>query len=275
VSRNLDADLRKVDAVVIATPTSTHVDYVMQAGKHVAHLFVEKPLAEDSGECEKIIRFARKNGVRIQVGFIERFNPAIGVLKNVAAHTNHMINVDFSRTSRMSDRITDVDVITDLMVHDIDLALYLNGPAQDVWAYGVMEHGMVAFARGVLRHESGCFSKITASRVTERKTRLIEATSDDMFIECDLLRKEIFIHNQRREPSDAEDTFRITSSKDTVMVPPQEALILEMQEFIRFCRGHDGIPDMHDALNASKIAEHIRTIIEQQECDQPLQATAS
>jgi hypothetical protein len=120
--------LNTVDAVVICTPTVTHGDYIKLAAAHVKHIFVEKPLAATLEEAREIAAFAKSNSLNIQVGFIERFNPAVQALQVVLGKSERLISLDFTRTNKVSARITDVDVITDLMIHDIDLALYLNGP---------------------------------------------------------------------------------------------------------------------------------------------------
>ena len=104
----------------------------------------------------------------IQCGFIERFNPVVSELKRVLEN-EEVINIDFSRTNRLSSRITDVDVVLDLMIHDIDLALYLNGPVKSVVAHGKEEHGLVAFASALLHHENGSLSRVLASRMTEQQ----------------------------------------------------------------------------------------------------------
>lgn len=181
--------LAEVDAVVICTPTITHANYIRMAASHVKHIFVEKPLAATLEEAEEIAKFAKGKNLNIQVGFIERFNPAVQALKTVLNRTERLISLDFTRTNKVSARITDVDVVTDLMIHDIDLALYLNGAARTVAAHGFGHGTMIDFASALITHENGQFSRIQASRITDKKIRQIEGTCVDMFVDCDLLRK--------------------------------------------------------------------------------------
>jgi predicted dehydrogenase len=265
VSSDLDADLEMVDAVVLATPTSTHYEYIRRVSDHVAAIFVEKPLTDTLESSAGITDLAQRKGLRIQVGFIERFNPAVLALKMVLAGTERIINIDFSRTNKVSSRITDVDVVTDLMIHDIDLALYLNGPARQVSAYGVMEEGMIAFARATIAHENGSFSNITASRITEKRIRKISVTAGDKYIDCNLLRKEVLINKQTLEQY--YEKVSITSQEETIDVRPEEALLRELMAFIRYagCGDPAGIPTDLDGYNAMRIAQNVQEIIRGQQ----------
>src|SRR5690606_25528695 len=107
-----------VDAVIICTPTVTHADYIRVAAQCVKNIFVEKPLAATMEEAEEIQALAEERGLNIQVGFIERFNPAVRSLKTVLERTEQIISLDFVRTNKVSSRIVDVDVVADLMIHD-------------------------------------------------------------------------------------------------------------------------------------------------------------
>jgi predicted dehydrogenase len=198
VAEDVDAVLGDVDALIVCTPTSTHADYVERYAPGVAALFVEKPLAHSMEAARRVEQAVRANGTLVQVGFIERFNPAVIALRDVLRHTKRVISIDFIRTNRLSARITDVDVVMDLMIHDIDLALYLNGPVEAVSAQGVARDDLIEFASAQLTHSNGCFSRLQSSRITEKKIRLVQATCEDRFVDCDLLRKEIVIHRQNR-----------------------------------------------------------------------------
>ena len=121
--------VKNVDSLVIVTPTSTHYEYINKVSDHVKNIFVEKPLVATLEETLKTQKLIEEKGLRVQVGFIERFNPAVIALKNTI-ESSKVINIDFVRTNRVSGRITDVDVIVDLMIHDIDLAIFVNGPVK-------------------------------------------------------------------------------------------------------------------------------------------------
>jgi len=259
---DVDAALAGLDAAVIATPTSTHEEWVKRAARHVRNIFVEKPLAGTLVESERLAAFARERQLRIQVGFIERFNPAVQVLKRVLEKSERVISVDFTRTNKLSARITDVDVITDLMIHDIDLAMFINGPVKAVSAHGTCEGNMIDFASAQLTHESGCFSRIQASRITEKKMRTIQATCRDMFVDCDLLRKEVQISRQSELRVSAGEPYVISALAESVEVRPQEALLSELQAFVARSRGEARqIPDHVAGLEAMSICQRIQNLV--------------
>lgn len=264
-STDLDTDLARVDAVVLVTPTSTHYDYIRRASHHLKSIFVEKPLTDTLESSIAVVDLARETGLRIQVGFIERFNPAVMALQKVIGDSDRIINIDFSRTNKVSKRITDVDVVTDLMIHDIDLALYLNGPANNVEAYGVLEGGMIEFARATIGHANGAFSSITASRITEKRIRKIEVTCVDKYIDCNLLRKEVLINKQTIEQY--YEKVSISSKEETIDVRPEEALLSELMAFVAYAGGSNvvSVPSELDGLNAMKVAQRVQTLIRGEE----------
>lgn len=255
--------LSNVDAVVICTPTVTHAEYIRLAAKKVRNLLVEKPLASTLAEAEGVADFANREGLNLQVGFIERFNPAVQGLKSVLDKAERVISIDFTRTNKLSERIADVDVVTDLMIHDIDLALYLNGPARSVAAHGFAHDRMIDFASALITHENGRFSRIQASRVTEKKMRLIEATCVDMFVDCELLRKEIVISRQSEIRQIEGKPYTISAIQEVIEVQPQEALLLELQAFIATCRGvsWEGLPGVRDGVAALQVCEEIQKAV--------------
>lgn len=260
---SLDGVLDSVDAVVICTPTVTHADYIRMVAGKVRNIFVEKPLADTLEEAEQVARFAAEKGLNVQVGFIERFNPAVQGLKQVLDKSERVISIDFTRTNKLSARITDVDVVTDLMIHDIDLALYLNGPARSVAAHGFAHGEMIDFASALITHENGRFSRIQASRITEKKMRLIEATCADMFVDCELLRKEIIISRQSEIRQAEGQPYTISAVQEAIEVRPQEALLSELQAFVASCRGQRlaDLPGAQAGLAAMQISDEIQKAV--------------
>ncbi|MFM7403845.1 MAG: Gfo/Idh/MocA family protein [Erythrobacter sp.] len=255
--------LAGLDALVICTPTVTHAHFVRLGAEHVRNIFVEKPLAANLAEAHEIAALKKTKGLNIQVGFIERFSPAVISLRSVLDQTDQVISSDFTRTNKLSARITDVDVVADLMIHDIDLALYLNGPARSLSAHGLASSGMIDFASALITHESGRFSRIQASRVTDKNIRKIEVTCKDMFVDCDLLRKEIQISRQSETRVHDAQTYRVAAIHETVAVTPQEALLSELQAFLANCRseGNVDVPDVVAGLHAMELCAQIQGAI--------------
>jgi len=261
-AQDLNIVLPNVDAVVICSPTITHADYIRLAAKYVKDIFVEKPLADTLAESKAIFNLSTDLNLNVQVGFIERFNPALVEIKKILDMSQQVINIDFTRTNKLSSRITDVDVVTDLMIHDIDLALNLNGPVKEVAAHGIRDEGMIGFASALLKHNNGRFSRILASRITDKKMRNIQATCTDMFIDCNLLRKEIIILRQSETRQSEGEAYSITANEETVEVRPQEALLSELQAFISTCNGEKiNVPDVNDGLNAMHICDQIQIAV--------------
>jgi predicted dehydrogenase len=146
------------------------------------------------------------------------------------------------------------------MIHDVDLALHLNGPVAKVTAQGVVDDGMIVFASANLVHRNGRFSRIQASRITDRKIRMIQATCGDMFVNCDLLRKEISISRQAEFHYKEGVPVMISSVEETVAVRPGEALLAELQAFVASCSGGDwsGAPGVDAAVDAMAVCNAIQ-----------------
>lgn len=250
--------------MILVTPTSTHYSYIEKISKQVRNIFVEKPLTENAETSREVTDLVRDRGLRIQVGFIERFNPAVIALTKVLKDTRQIINIDFSRTNKVSSRITDVDVVLDLMIHDIDLSLYLNGPVKNITAYGLMQNGMITFARSTITLQNGTFSNLTASRITEKRSRKISVTCYDKYVYCNLLRKEVLINKQTIEQY--YENLSISSQQETIDVSLEEALLSELMSFVTFSREgvNDRIPTDQDGYNAMKVAQQIQQIIRSQ-----------
>lgn len=255
--------LDNVDAIVIASPTSTHSEMVKKVGGKVKNIFVEKPLAANLTEARELAEFATTHGLNVQVGFIERFNPAVQATKRVLQRSGKVISIDFTRTNKLSSRITDVDVVTDLMIHDIDLAMYINGPVKTVEAHGMAQGQMIDFASALLTHTNGSFSRIQASRITEKKIRVIQATCMEMFVDCDLLRKEINISRQSEIRQVEGEPYVIASLEESIEVRPQEALLSELQVFVASCRGEssEDRPGIQAGLDAMVVCDQVQRAV--------------
>jgi predicted dehydrogenase len=259
-SQDLESDLKAVDGVIIVTPTFTHADYIKQVSSHVKNIFIEKPLTNTLETSREIVALAKERSLNIQVGFIERYNSAVVAIRKILKNHNNIINIDFSRTNKVSSRITDVDVIIDLMIHDIDLALYLNGGVKNIESHGYIKNNMIEYARTIITHENGRFSNIVASRITEKRIRHISVTCDDMYIDCDLFNKNVFVNKQTTEQY--MDDILISSKEETIDVRPQEGLLLELVDFIKYCKGESiSVPDENDGLSAMEVANIIQNQI--------------
>jgi predicted dehydrogenase len=181
--------LAAVDAVSVVTPTSTHAAIAGEAIAAGKHVFIEKPLTRTEEEAAGLIAAAKERGVKIQVGHIERFNPAILALGDTAIRP---MFVESHRLSQFNPRSTDVDVVLDLMIHDIDIIVSLVGsPVEKVEASGVAvvsENLDIANAR--LQFANGCVANVTASRISQKKMRKMRLFQRDAYISVDFLEGE-------------------------------------------------------------------------------------
>ncbi|MGX2984476.1 Gfo/Idh/MocA family protein [Helicobacter sp. 23-1048] len=260
----LESALSASDGAIIVTPTFTHYDYIQKVANHTKHIFVEKPLTDTLETTQTIVEIAKQKNLNIQVGFIERYNPAINTLKKLLKNSARIFNIDFTRTNKMSNRITDVDVVMDLMIHDIDLSLLFNGEVEEIHAHGVVMNGIIEYARANLTHKNGSFSTITASRVTEKRIRQISVTCEDMYVDCNLLSKEVLVNKQTLEQH--LHNISISSRSESIEVRAQEALLLELLDFSEMVRGktlQTRPPNEIDGKNAMLIASQIQKLIHQ------------
>jgi predicted dehydrogenase len=188
--------LPEIEAAVIVTPTSTHYEIAqacLQAGKH---LLVEKPLTGTSSLARSLVSLAEDKGLVLAVGMVERFNPAFQkLLKQIKGEK--IIGIDIKRLSPFPERITDTDVVFDMMIHDLDLFLNLY-PEEIVELKAKGEKIRTKkFDRLVatFTHKNGTISRIEASRVFGSKTRRISITTDRALYEADLLNKQVYIRD--------------------------------------------------------------------------------
>jgi predicted dehydrogenase len=172
------------DAVTIATTTSSHCAVgreVLEAGKH---LFIEKPITETVGEAGVLCRMAKDRGLVLQVGHIERFNPAILALD---AYELKPLFIESHRLSQFNPRGTDVAVVLDLMIHDIDLILsFVRSPVRSVEANGVaVVSDTIDIANARIQFANGCVANVTASRISQRRMRKMRLFQPDTYISID------------------------------------------------------------------------------------------
>ncbi|MFL2619507.1 MAG: Gfo/Idh/MocA family oxidoreductase [Flavobacteriales bacterium] len=189
---NLDNMLDNVEAIDIVSPTSTHYNIAKQAILSNKHIFIEKPITNNIDHAKDIIQLSKKNNVIGQVGHVERFNPAY-----VKAF-NHIEDPMFIESHRLSDfnpRGTDVSVIMDLMIHDIDIVLNtVKSKVKKINASGVSiisDSPDIANAR--IEFENKCVANLTASRISLKKMRKTRIFQKDAYISIDFLEKELQI----------------------------------------------------------------------------------
>jgi predicted dehydrogenase len=257
--------LATVDAVTIATPTRTHFRVASDCLARGVHVLVEKPLAGDVAEARELVRRAEQTRLVLQVGHIERFNPAVLELQSVL-EDEAVVAMSARRLSPFDTSNTDVDVVYDLMIHDIDLTLALLGrDVASVQACGRSTHLPAAdHVVAMLSLTDGPVVTLTASRVTEQKVRQLEITARGAFVDVDLLSKTVciyrrtlpeFISNHQRPLRYRQENF-----VERIQIPTAEPLLLELESFVRCVRlGTRPVVTGADGLQAMELAARIRT----------------
>lgn len=187
--KSADALMDAVDAVDIVTPASTHYYYAEKALRRSRHVFIEKPMTENLVEAEQIVALAREANVKVQIGHIERFNP---VMKAVKALNPEPMFIEAHRLAPFDPRGTDVSVVLDLMIHDIDLVLSLvKANIRSISANGVAvisREPDIANAR--IAFDNGCVANLTASRVSMQKMRKLRFFQKNAYMSLDFLKRE-------------------------------------------------------------------------------------
>ena len=182
--RSLDELWPEVDAVNVVTPTTTHYQIAKEALNQGKHVFIEKPVTEKTMQAEELKNIAQEKNRIIQVGHVERFNPAILSLADVPIQP---IFIEAHRLAMFNPRGTDVAVVLDLMIHDIDLILhFIKSNPTRILANGVgVVSDTIDIANARIEFENGCVANLTASRISAKKMRKMRIFQKDAYISMD------------------------------------------------------------------------------------------
>ncbi len=189
-----EALMEAVDIVSIITPTLSHFEMAEKAIRLKKHVFIEKPIAHNDQEAQKLVKLAAENGVLGQVGHVERFNPAF---QSVRPSLENPLFIETHRLAEFNPRGTDVSVVLDLMIHDIDIVLsVVDSPIKRIDASGVAvisETPDISNAR--ITFENGCVANFTASRISLKKMRKTRFFQKNAYIAVDYLNKKVEVVN--------------------------------------------------------------------------------
>jgi predicted dehydrogenase len=220
-TKSLDEFAQMIDAASIATPTNTHREIAHPLLSQGKHLLIEKPITENTRDASELAQLAARERLVLQVGHVERFNPVLSALE---ARLTHPRFIEAHRLSPYPDRSTDIGVVLDLMIHDLEIILHLVGsPIQNIDAVGVpvLSKGEdIANAR--LRFENGCIANVTSSRISPERMRKIRVFQEDAYLSLDY-------QNQTGEIYRRADG-RI--SRDKVPIEREEPLKRQLMSFV-------------------------------------------
>jgi UDP-N-acetylglucosamine 3-dehydrogenase len=234
------------DGAFVVTPTSTHTTIAQKLLEAKKHVFVEKPMTYKSEDGQNLVKIAEKNKVILTCGYIERFNPAVGVVKKMVKEKKYgdLVMLEFHRENRMPLHIKDVGIIYDTSVHDIDTANWLfDEMPQVIFARaGKIKHEHEDFTSIMLGYKNDKVAIISSNWITPKKLRKFNAVCTDAIISSDFITQEIVVEKD-------EDSETIQNEK-------QEPLLLEIQSFLGAIEGkNDQVVKSQEAVNVTKIAE--------------------
>jgi len=267
--------LADVEAVCIAVPTLLHHSVGLACLESGVHVLIEKPIAASQDEATALIQAAREAGRLLQVGHIERFNPAFRELTKVVAN-EEVVVLEGRRHSPHSDRANDVSVVLDLMIHDIDLVLELaQAPVVRLAAAGGRSgEGPIDYVNATLGFENGVVASLTASKMSHRKIRSLSAHCRSSLVETDFLNHTLHIHRRAHEWYSADHgelLYRNDGFIEEVSTTSIEPLYAELEHFLQCVRGRE-TPAV-DGLQASRallLADLIEQAVEHPDMGVPL-----
>lgn len=245
--------LGKIDAVNICVPTELHYEtakFFLEGG---VHTFIEKPITASLAQAQELIDLARKRGLKLQVGHVERFNSAF---QSIQHFTHNPLFIECHRLNRFPNRSLDIGVVMDLMIHDLDIVLGLiRSPIQSIHAVGVnVLTPLEDIASARLVFENGCVCNLTASRISEDVMRKIRLFQKDTYISLDYVQQEAFIYKRHEQQI----------LKHALPIEKEEPLKKEIEHFLE-CIREDKTPlvsgiEAKEALQAAlEITQQIWT----------------
>ena len=260
------------DLVDIVAPTTEHFEISKAAITKGKHVFVEKPLANTMDEARELLKLAREANIKFQVGHVERFNPAFLALKS---YTINPMFIEVHRLAQFNPRGTDVSVILDLMIHDIDIILNLvNSNVKYISANGVAVMSDTPDIANVrIEFDNGCVANLTSSRISMKKMRKMRLFQKDAYIGIDFLEKKTEVIKLNTPEDKHVFTFDIETNngKKTIAIanPAVEsgnAIKMELEAFVNaITQGTDTAVTILDGFRAMDVAHQILEKISHQQ----------
>ena len=250
--------LGEVDGVVVAVPTELHAEIAVPFLERGTPVLVEKPMSRTIADADRMIAAAAAGRAALAVGHTERHNPAVAIALRLVTAPRF---IEVHRLSAFPDRSLDIDVVFDLMIHDLDVILAIVGPdVVSIEAVGVpVLTGKYDIANVRLRFASGCIANITASRISKDRVRKIRFFQPDAYLSVDYASQEVEGYRLiRKEP-------RPDIQGGTIPVERDEPLRRELIDFVNAIRGGgaplvDGVAGLRALTLASQIAERMETV---------------
>ena len=259
--------ISKVDAICIAVPTLLHHKVGLDCLKAGVNVLIEKPIAANELEAKSLINASKISNCLLQVGHIERFNPAFRELNKIVQN-EEIVVLEARRHSPHADRANDVSVVMDVMSHDIDLVLELvNSKIQKLAAVGGRNSdGLIDYVNATLVFKNNIIASLTASKMSHKKIRNLSAHCQNGLVETDFLNHSLQIHRKAHESYTAEHgelVYRNDGYVEEVSTTSIEPLYAELEHFLKCVQGKESPEvDGEQASRALKIADFIECAVE-------------
>ncbi|MFH0823386.1 MAG: Gfo/Idh/MocA family oxidoreductase [Pseudomonadota bacterium] len=263
---SLDALLERSDAVSVAAPTSEHLSIGLRCVEKRVHVMMEKPLADSGPNARRLVEAARERGIVLMVGHVERYNPAVRALMDMLDENEEVVSIDCRRLAPFDgSRCLDVDVLYDLLIHDVDLALEIaDSPIVRVSAAGrpIFSHQIdVAHAR--IEFLNGTVAVFRTSKCSPKKVRSFTVSTPCRYLEADTLADRLTVSSADSVPSiDKGACFMAGMRTEEITVPKVEPLKAELDDFIDVVqRGGNPLVNGERALRGLEALESIKQSI--------------
>ncbi|OPC25914.1 oxidoreductase [Elizabethkingia meningoseptica] len=267
---DLDNLLNDIQVLDIVTPTLFHYEYAKKAIEKGLHFFIEKPVTQTLEQAEELIRLCEEKNIKVQVGHVERYNPAY-----IATRT-YLDNPQFIEIHRLAEfnlRGTDVSVVLDLMIHDLDILLSIvKSPVKDIHASGVSVVSKTPdITNARIEFENGCVANLTTSRISMKAMRKSRFFQKDAYISIDFLEKKAEVIRMQAAPENPSDFDMIIENaegeKNQILfeypnIQPNNAILDELESFAQAIEENTPIEvSLNDGTEALKVALKIMELI--------------
>jgi predicted dehydrogenase len=266
IKRFLSEDelLDACDAIDVVTPTQYHFSICEKAIKKTKHVFVEKPMANTMDEAKTLVKLVQESKIKFQVGHVERFNPAFLAVKDLDLRP---MFIEVHRLAQFNPRGTEVSVILDLMIHDIDVILsVVKSEVKNIYASGVaVMTDTPDIANVRMEFDNGCVANLTSSRISMKKMRKVRLFQKDAYIGIDFLEKKAEVIKLKKETDENVFAFDIETPKGiktiavaSPVVPEVNAIKKELEEFVAAINNNvQPIVNEIDGYRAMEVAHQI------------------
>ena len=247
--------LDRVDGVSLAVPTGSHFEVAKDILSRGVHLLIEKPITYNLAPADTLLEMARERDLVLQVGLVERFNPAIIKMESMLKNP---IFIESHRMNQFTTRGTDVDVVLDLMIHDLDIILHLiQSEVKEIHAVGmsvITDKTDIANVRIIF--ENGIVSNLTASRVSDKTLRKIRAFQPDAYLSANCLKREFSVTRLNHEVKNSNNFPKVTTEK--ISFPDSDPLADQITSFVSAIdNGAKPVVTGEDGRKALDVSLHI------------------